>query len=670
MTSTTTEGIRPKLLLTPEDIERDVQRHRSEDAFVVDVETTSLQALTNSVLWVGLASGAGVSLIPLGFPNGDIDVPEHFEKVPIPGTERPWKNNPNRMTKPKTKKVRVPPTFLPPPEQVRPDVGFDLLKPLFYGDQIKIGHNLTFDLISIAKYYGGALPPGPYVDTMVLSHLVDEDRTDYKLKRLITKWLLPRATKEQKKAFYEDLGAKILDSSLYDVGRYLAKDVRYTWLYYKELLKHVEREGLMDVLRAEGEVFEVLMAMTYRGVAIDHARADDVLAGIRGEISDIEARAWKITGEPFKLTNNNEKRRLLFDPKDWGGQGLKPLSYTKKTKEPQANQATVEHYAPTNDLAAAFLEHSVVDKRRQFVEGLVDPENLINGRIHTSYNLHRADTGRLSSSAPNLQNVPRDNDDLKMREMFIPSPGMQFIVADYDQVELRVIAHLTRDPEMTRLFTEGHDIHREAAAAMLGIAEEEVTSEQRTKYGKTVNFGVAYGAQANRVAGDLGVTKDTAQDFLDRYYARFANIQPWKTKQLRIAVESGDKGDLRRFPPYVEIPPYGRRRRIPDLYSDNKWDRYRAQRQAINAIIQGFASYIMKIAMVNLHPKLEAYGAHLVLQVHDEITVEAPVENIEIVQLLIEDTMSGVMIDGQPALGSIPLVVSAHIGDSWSEGKG
>jgi DNA polymerase-1 len=225
---------------------------------------------------------------------------------------------------------------------------------------------------------------------------------------------------------------------------------------------------------------------------------------------------------------------------------------------------------------------------------------------------------------------------------------------------------------MIRIFQEGRDIHREAAAAAMNIDAEDVTDEQR-QVGKTLNFATSYGAGPGRIAMVAGTTMAEGQRFLDRYYAQFPGIQKWKAKVLREARQRGDRADAAR-PPSVIIPPFGRVRRLPDLYEvrpDEEWRRFRAERQAINAVIQGFAGYITKMAMWDLHYGLPPDDAHMVVQVHDEIVLRVRKSRVQNVMRQVTSTMSGIRgTDGQPILGDIPLVVSAKTGYTWAEAKG
>jgi DNA polymerase-1 len=235
---------------------------------------------------------------------------------------------------------------------------------------------------------------------------------------------------------------------------------------------------------------------------------------------------------------------------------------------------------------------------------------------------------------------------------------------------LRCTAQQSGDKVMTRVFQQGQDIHRQAAAGALRIPPEKVTDGQR-QIGKTLNFATLYGAAEGKIAAVAGGSKQRGREFLDRYYAQFAGLQPWKARVLREARARGDRADPFIKPPAVVIPPFGRLRRLPDLFEPEDWRRWRAERQAVNALIQGFASYITKMAMLALREAIAGYPARMVLQVHDEILVCVEAKWVDEVKALVVSTMGGIRgTDCEPILGGIPLVASAGVGYSWAEAKG
>jgi DNA polymerase-1 len=401
-----------------------------------------------------------------------------------------------------------------------------------------------------------------------------------------------------------------------------------------------------------------------------------VYKGAGGEfpLSNTNARRWIMFGEgkpsyPIEpLTGRVVKTALK-------SQRLRVLSRTPKDNIPQITAATLEFYAERgNEMAGWLVEWSEYEKLRgTFIEGLdplLTPSR--NGglpTIHTGFNQHGTKTGRLSSSKPNLQNLPRGT---IIRDLFVAGPGHVLVVLDYDQIELRAMAYEAKEQAMIEIFMEGRDIHSEAAAAAMRLQAALITPDQR-QVGKTLNFATGYGAGPGKIAAVAHTSMQEGQRFLDRYYEQFPRLKPWKSYVLREARARGDRANVLQ-PPSVVIPPFGRLRRLPDLYEvrdEFEWKRWRAERQAINAVIQGFASYITKLAMLRLAAVLPEYDSQMVVQVHDEIVIRTPERWVDEVLSLARSTMSDIRgTDGQPILGAIPLVVSAGTGYTWAEAKG
>jgi DNA polymerase-1 len=653
----------PMVIRTQEQLAEAVAYVSLYDEFVVDVETNFAHPKINEISWVGLAVPDRVVLIPMGHPKGVLCTPSYTEKRIPPEEERKVLKS-GKLSGLK-KKYTVPATFAEPGTQLRQDIVFEALSPLFFSDRTKIGHNLKFDLESIAKYYGGKIAPGPYVDTILLTHVLDENLDRYGLKELVMDWLRVPPNPESRKSFYPNLGKiGVHEQPIDEVAQYLAKDVWFTYLYYKEHIKLLRRTpDLEETFRVEMGLYPVLMDMELTGIKIDVELLRKRGEELEHERAATAGRIWSICGEQFPISNPTMKRKYLFGPKKDGGQGLKPLTFTAKTNTPQLNQATLEHYAQENELAAMMLEWSEKDKIiGTFIEGLT--EKLVNSRLHTSFNQHRTVTGRLSSMNPNLQQIPRGD---MIRDAFTADEGCLLTVADYDQVELRCAAFLSDDKEMVRVFREGLDIHAQAASAMLGVPLEEVTKDQR-QVGKTQNFGTLYGAGPQKIAQVADCSMEQAEEFIDRYFQQFAGLSAWKDSMIKKARNNGRRNDPRRIP-YAEIPPFGRYRRLPDLYADEIRDRARAERQVINSIVQGFAANVMKLAMIDLHEKTKGTPIQIILNVHDELVVQAPEDMIEDVRDLVVSTMEGVTYNGSPVLGEVPLTAEAGIAKRWSEAK-
>jgi DNA polymerase I-like protein with 3'-5' exonuclease and polymerase domains len=655
----------PHLILTRHDLKSAVARLAEQDAFTFDVETDGLFTRTNWVTWIGLASYGQTYLVPMGHTKGRLRTAAYEEKVLPPDEERRTLKS-GKLSEAKITR-KVPATFYPPPAQLDPALVFTELEPLFFGDRVKVAFNARFDLLTISKYYGGVIPSPPYEDPMIMTHVLDENRRNYELKEIVLDWLNIRVP-STRKSYYPKLGKTIQDEPIDEVARYLAKDAYLLWLYWKAARSRLDRENLMSVFKMEMDLYPALMRMQTHGTAVDMTKLTEVQAELEESMEQWEERAWTIVGRPFPLTNVNEKRDLLFKPRKQGGQGLQPLKRTPKTHAPVLDAYTMDFYSDTNPLADVFARWAEVQKLHStYIIGLkARSHTTAEGTfIYTQLTQHRTVTGRLSSTEPNLQNIPRES---SIRGMFIAPPGYLLVVADYDQIELRVFAHFLQDPVMMDIFLRGLDIHAETAAFILGKPAPALSHEERNNAGKTINFAVSYGAGLGRLMA-AGIPEDTARTFLDAYFRRFATIRPWRRAVLLEAHRRGDRSDPRRHPPYVTTL-FGRRRRLPDLYDfDNRDLQARAERQAWNHVIQGTAAEIMKIAMLRVDRAFLGTPFKMLLTVHDELLAVAPEDQAEECMGVMSTAMSGIMRGGKPIL-DVPLVVSCGIARAWNEAKG
>ena len=693
----------PRVITSISQVHAAVANLLADDVFCFDVETNEHtkdhpNPRSNEVTWIGLGGPGQVYLIPMGHPKGITLSREHKERTPAYTLYGP--EDPRSYTKLGKISMRliehtVPAVFAPPPEQLSPGEVFEALRPLFFSDRAKLGHNVKFDLQTIAKYLDGEIPPGPYHDTILIRHTLTEDLTDYGLKATTCDWFgIPKV---QRKKFYPDLGKQgVSNFGLDDVARYLAKDIRFCWLQFCYFFPRLIRKGLLPIYEFEMTLYPVLMEIEQHGFSVDPGRLDGVRRDLEENLRRLEQQVWLLAGDQFPLSNTDAKRWIMFgegkpafgtvmdpDSPNYGrstrrplkSQKLRVISRTEETDVPQITKYVLEYYADRgNKMAEWLLEWSLLEKLRgTFITGLGNLLTDTGGAlptIHTSFKQHGTVTGRLSSASPNLQQLPREGGKRSIRDLFVAGPGGILIVADYDQIELRCCAAQSGDKAMTAVFMEGRDIHAEATAAALRIPASDVTKEMR-QVGKTLNFAALYGAQAGKVAAVAGGSKQRGEQFLDRYYKQFSEIIPWKIRVLKEAKRRGSRSEPYKFPPYVSIPPFGRQRRLPDLYSPYDTSRWYAERQAINAMIQGFASYITKMAMLALDEQLADLPAAMVVQVHDEVVVWTLEDRVDEVLPLVVSTMSGIRgTDGTPILGDIPLLVSAEVGYSWAEAKG
>ena len=686
----------PHVLTTVGEIKQAVALYKDRPDFVFDVETTMGGPQRNELRWIGIGAEGLVHLIPCGHPKGVVLQPKGRAKTAAcllypEGDPRAV----TKLGKPSWRMVEHPveAVYAPPPPQLYPHEVMELLRPLMFSDKGKVGHNVKFDLMTVAKYLGD-IPPGPYHDTIVSTHILDEDKMSYDLKTLTADWFkVPHA---DRKAWYPNMGAQGTDNfGLDEVARYLAKDIRYCWLRHCSLRDRLERRDLKRVYDFEMLVYPTIMGMESAGFPIDLSKMNDVRAGLQARITDIEGQAYWLAGDEFSLSNLDAKRWVLFgessnrnaagefipvygrNKKRLKSQRLKVRSRTTKTDVPQVTSAVLEYYADRGNRMAELLKTwAELEKLRgTFIDGMDKFLHHHPGAlptVHASFHLHRTVTGRFSASDPNVHQLPREQTGrTSIRSLFVAGPGRRLVVADYDQIELRCAGYLSEDPEMIQVFIEGRDIHREAAVAMFRMRVEDVSSDLR-QVGKTQNFAVLYGAGEQKIAIVAGCTIERAQELIRGYFQRFSQLEKWKYRELQQARKRGDRQNPWSDPPRMVIPPFGRLRRLPMLFElQADYLRFHAERQAINALCQGFAAYITKMAMVELHDTLPK-GAQMIAQVHDEIIVIADDDVAEEAEMLTKKAMEGVADPntGAPILGTVPLVVSAATGDSWAEAKG
>ena len=458
-------------------------------------------------------------------------------------------------------------------------------------------------------------------DTALAAYDLDPSLNDYSLTRVATAYLgqSPQTLEEQAVAVFR-LG-QVLPEKLESAG--MGK-------LYREI---------------ELPLCPVLYHMETRGVAIDRetlARFGQMLA------QRIEAREQEIYGyanQVFNIQSTRQLGEVLFTQL-----GLPPV---KKTKTGYSTNAEVlEKLADKHPIVPAILDYRMLTKLKStYADGLlkvIGPD----GRIHTTFQNMVTATGRLSSTEPNLQNIPvRTELGAEIRKMFVPRPGWVLVDADYSQIELRVLAHVAGDKLMIQAFREGLDIHTATAAQVFGVAPEEVTPLQR-RHAKAVNFGIVYGISEFSLAEDIGVSRFAARDYIQAYLDRYSGVRDYMHRIVEQAQQQG----------YVTTL-YGRRRYIPELSSTNRNIRQAAQRIALNTPIQGSAADIIKLAMIRVEQALDGLQARLILQVHDELIVECPPEEAEQVQAVVTQQME------QVAQLSVPLVAEAKVGNTWFDAK-
>jgi DNA polymerase-1 len=480
---------------------------------------------------------------------------------------------------------------------------------------------LAKDLSVLALREGLGLSPGD--DPMLLAYLLDPSNTTPEgvARRYGGEW-----TEEagERAALSERLFANLW-------GR-LEGEERLLWLY-REL---------------ERPLSAVLAHMEATGVRLDVAYLRALSLEVAEEIARLEAEVFRLAGHPFNLNSRDQLERVLFDEL-----GLPAIGKTEKTGKRSTSAAVLEALREAHPIVEKILQYRELTKLKStYIDPLPDLIHPKTGRLHTRFNQTATATGRLSSSDPNLQNIPvRTPLGQRIRRAFIAEEGWLLVALDYSQIELRVLAHLSGDENLIRVFQEGRDIHTETASWMFGVPREAVDPLMR-RAAKTINFGVLYGMSAHRLSQELAIPYEEAQAFIGRYFQSFPKVRAWIEKTLEEGRRRG----------YVETL-FGRRRYVPDLEARVKSVREAAERMAFNMPVQGTAADLMKLAMVKLFPRLEEMGARMLLQVHDELVLEAPKERAEAVARLAKEVMEGVY----PL--AVPLEVEVGMGEDWFSAK-
>jgi len=387
--------------------------------------------------------------------------------------------------------------------------------------------------------------------------------------------------------------------------------------------------------------------MERHGVLIDPARLAAQSRQLAERMVALEQDAYEIAGQPFNMASPKQVGEILFNKL-----GL-PVKKKTASGAPSTDEEVLQELAADYPLPARLLEHrSLAKLKGTYTDKLPGMINPATGRVHTHYAQAVAVTGRLSSNDPNLQNIPiRTAEGRRVREAFIAPPGHVIVSADYSQIELRIMAHISGDPGLSKAFAEGLDVHRATASEVFGIALEQVTTEQR-RYAKTINFGLIYGMGAFGLAQSLGIDQKAAKNYIDRYFERFAGVKQFMEDTKASARERG----------YVETL-FGRRITLPEIKGGNGPRKAGAERQAINAPMQGTAADLIKLAMVAVQNALDAEqrASRMVMQVHDELVLEVPLAELDWVREALPRLMAGV------ARWSVPLLAEVGVGANWDE---
>jgi DNA polymerase I len=594
-------------ILTQAELDEWLGRLDACEVFCFDLETNSLNYMDAEIVGVGLALEPGeAAYVPLA--HDYLDVPDQLDRAAVLTALKPLLEDPRRG---------------------------------------KVGQNLKYDISVLANY--DIQVRGPLIDTMLESYVLNSTATRHDMDSLALKYL------GQKTVSFEEIagkGAKQLTFNQIDLEQavpYACEDVDVTLRLHCVLRPKIEAEGrLAEVLDTiERPLIPVLSRIERTGVAIDATRLHAQSQELEARIAELEARAFELAGREFNLGSPKQLGEILFQE-----QKIPVLKKTPKGA-PSTAEAVLEELALDYPLPKVIMEHRGLAKLKStYTDKLPRLVNRRTGRLHTSYHQAVTATGRLSSSDPNLQNIPvRTEEGRKIRQAFIARPGYRIVAADYSQIELRIMAHLSEDQGLLTAFAEGRDIHTATAAEVFGVALGKVSGEQR-RSAKAINFGLIYGMSAWGLGKQLHIERSQAQTYIDRYFDRYPGVARYMDRIRAQAAEDG----------FVETV-FGRRLYLPEIRAQNHARRQAAERTAINAPMQGTAADIIKRAMIEVDGWLQesAFDACMVMQVHDELVFEVGEGQVD---EFIGEVKARMQASAEL---SVPLIVEAESGVNWDE---
>lgn len=594
-------------VLTQEDFSNWMEKIKTATLVAVDTETTSLDYMRAELVGISIATESNqAAYIPFGHD------------------------------------------YLGAPDQLSKDYVLDMIKPLLENPEIKkVGQNLKYDMSVLAQH--GIALQGIAYDTMLESYVLDSVATRHDMDSLALKYL------DQTTTSFTDVAGKgaaqitFNQVPLEEAGPYAAEDADITLRLHDALWPQVCNYPTLEKVFTEIELplIPVLSRIERTGAKVDDTLLFTQSQELSERLAELETQAWDLAGQEFNLASPKQLGEILFTKLE--------IPVLKKTAKgaPSTKEEVLQELALEYPLPKVILEHRGLAKLKStYTDKLPTMINPTTKRIHTSYHQAGTATGRLSSSDPNLQNIPiRTAEGRRVRQAFIASPGSKLVAADYSQIELRIMAHLSEDPSLLSAFAAGQDIHRATAAEVFGVETEAVTIDQR-RSAKAINFGLIYGMSAFGLARQLNIGRKQAAEYIELYFARYPGVQNYMNNIRHSAAENG----------YVETV-YGRRLYLPEINARNGMLRQGAERTAINAPMQGTAADIIKIAMINVDSWLESSGlkSRMIMQVHDELVLEVPESELEIVKQGLTDLMESA------AELLVPLVVDVGVGDNWDE---
>ncbi len=610
------------LLTEPAEVERWLELARAEGAVAVDTETTHIDPMRARLLGLSLAVSDGrAAYLPFGHRSGS--------ELTLGLDDKPPDDVPNLppLNSPQMAELRA---FLSDPEVE------------------KICHNLKYDLLVLRR--AGVELAGAFRDTMVASYVLDPSRRSHGLDQLSLEILAHKTTSYAEVVGKGRSQIPFAEVALEVARDYSCEDADCAWRLWERFRPELVEHSLMTLFEElEMPLVRVLASMEEAGIRVDTEVLREMSGRFHGELQRLESEIYEIVGYEFNLNSTPQLRDVLFTRLE--------LPVLKKTKTGPSTDASVleELAAEGHEVPRLMLEYRELEKlRNTYVDALprlVHPET---GRIHTSFNQAVAATGRLSSSDPNLQNIPiRTPLGREVRKAFVADVDHLLLGVDYSQVELRVLAHFSGDEPLVEAFRAGVDVHRQTAAVIFDVAIDEVSADQRAQ-AKTINFATLYGQGAFSLGRQLGLPREQAQAFIDQYFERFSGVRAFLDAQVEKARTQG----------YVETL-LGRRRYVPELHSRNRNVRQFGERIAQNTPIQGTAADLIKKAMLDVAHALDqgSTGARMLLQVHDELLFEVPESAVDEVRDLVVERMEGAI------RLTVPLVAEWGVGSSWYAAK-
>jgi DNA polymerase-1 len=610
-TETAISGFNPaadyQTVLTEQQLAHWLQQLENCQLMAVDTETTSLDAMSAQLVGISIAVEAGqAAYIPFGHD------------------------------------------YLGAPQQLAKDHVLAVLKPILENPQIKkVGQNIKYDTSVLAQQ--GIELQGIAFDTMLESYVFNTVASRHDMDSLAEHYLGHKTTS------FSDIagsGAAQLTFNQIDLeraGPYAAEDADITLQLHRNLWPQVCAEPQLQSVfeRIELPLIQVLSRIERTGALVDDTLLFQHSQELGERLIHLESRAWELAGQQFNLASPKQLAEILFEKLQ--------LPVLKKTAKgaPSTKEEVLQQLALDYPLPKVLMEHrSLAKLKSTYTDKLPTMINSATKRIHTSYHQAGTATGRLSSSDPNLQNIPaRTSEGRRVRQAFVPAPGNKLIAADYSQIELRIMAHLSQDQSLLNAFDQGLDIHSATAAEVFGVALEQVTADQR-RSAKAINFGLIYGMSAFGLARQLQIGRQQAAEYIDLYFQRYPGVQQYMDSIRHSAAEKG----------YVETY-FGRRLYLPEINSNNAVRRQAAERTAINAPMQGTAADIIKLAMIDVDNWLESdkLESRIIMQVHDELVLEVPQRELDTV-------ITGVREHMQSAADlKVPLVVDVGVGENWDQ---